>query len=35
MEFAALFAAQPDRLSVLREHGECLIAEQAIKKLRG
>ncbi len=35
MEFASLYAAQQDRLLFLREHGECLIAEQALKKLRG
>jgi len=35
MEFASLFTAQQDRLLFLREHGECLIAEQALKKLRG
>jgi len=34
MEFASLYAAQQDRLLFLREHGECLIAEQALKKLR-
>lgn len=35
MEFASLFTARRDRLQFLREHGECLIAEKAIKKLRG
>lgn len=34
LEFAGLFAASEDRLDYLREHGECLIAEQALKKLR-
>ncbi len=35
MEFASLYTAEQDRLTFLREHGECLIAEQALKKLRG
>lgn len=35
MEFASLFTAEQDKLLFLREHGECLIAEQALKKLRG
>lgn len=34
LEFAGLFAAAEDRLDYLREHGECLIEEQALKKLR-
>lgn len=34
LEFAALFAAEEERLEYLREHGECLIAEGAIRKLR-
>ena len=34
MEFAALYTADRDRMLHLQEHGECLIAEQAIKKLR-
>ena len=34
LEFAGLFAASEDRLDYLREHGECLIEEQALKKLR-
>lgn len=34
LEFAGLFAAQPDRVEYLKEHGECLIAERALKKLR-
>ncbi len=34
MEFSATFAADEDRLLHLREHGECLIADKALKKLR-
>jgi len=34
MEFAALYTAEGDKMLHLREHGECLIAEQALKKLR-
>ena len=34
LEFAGLFAASEDRLDYLREHGECVIQEQALKKLR-
>ncbi len=34
MEFAGLYAAEEDKLLYLKEHGECLIAEQALKKLR-
>jgi len=34
MEFAALYTADGDRMLHLQEHGECLIAEQALKKLR-
>jgi len=34
LEFAGLYAASEDRLDYLREHGECLIEEQALKKLR-
>lgn len=34
LEFAGLFAASEDRLDYLREHGECLIEEHALKKLR-
>lgn len=34
LEFAALFAAEKDRVEYLKEHGECLIDEQALKKLR-
>ena len=35
LEFAALYAADESRISQLKEHGTCLIAEKAIKKLRG
>uniref|UniRef100_UPI00405625E2 adaptor protein MecA n=1 Tax=Acetatifactor sp. TaxID=1872090 RepID=UPI00405625E2 len=34
MEFAGLYTAEADRLLHLQEHGECIIAEQALKKLR-
>ncbi len=34
LEFAALFAAEKDRVEYIKEHGECLIEEQALKKLR-
>lgn len=34
LEFGSLFAAEEDRLEYLREHGDCLIAEGAIRKLR-
>lgn len=34
LEFGGLFAAEEDRLEYLREHGECLIAEHALKKMR-
>lgn len=35
LEFAGLYAAEEERLLYLKEHGECLIAEHAFKKLRG
>ena len=35
MEFAGLYTADDVRLLQLREHGTCLIAEKAVKKLRG
>ncbi len=35
LEFGALYAAHEDQALQLREHGECLIAEKAVKKLRG
>ena len=34
MEFAALYAADEQRVRYLEEHGECLIREKALKKLR-
>ncbi|MCI9336827.1 MAG: adaptor protein MecA [Lachnospiraceae bacterium] len=34
MEFASLYAAEPGQTAQLEEHGECLIAEKALKKLR-
>lgn len=34
MEFASLYAAEPAQTVQLEEHGECLIAEKALKKLR-
>lgn len=34
LEFAALYAADEARILQLKEHGTCLIAEKAIKKLR-
>lgn len=34
MEFSNAFAAEEDRLLHLKEHGECLIADHALKKLR-
>lgn len=34
MEFGSLYTADADRLLYLQEHGECLIGEQALKKLR-
>lgn len=35
MEFAALYTAEESQTGHLKEHGSCLIAEKAIKKLRG
>lgn len=35
LEFAALYAADEARISQLKEHGTCLIAEKAVRKLRG
>lgn len=35
MEFAGLYAAEEHHAQQLKEHGTCLIAEKAIKKLRG
>ncbi len=34
LEFARLYGADESKLRLLKEHGECLIAEQALKKLR-
>ncbi|MCI9438789.1 MAG: adaptor protein MecA [Lachnospiraceae bacterium] len=34
MEFASLYAADPSQVVHLEEHGQCLIAEKAIRKLR-
>lgn len=34
MEFGYLYTAERDQILHLKEHGECLIAEQALKKLR-
>lgn len=34
MEFGGLYAADEDRITLFKEHGECLIAEKALKKLR-
>lgn len=34
LEFGCLFAAEQDKLCYLQEHGECLIQEKALKKLR-
>lgn len=35
LEFSGLYTAEEERLLYLKEHGECLIAEHALKKLRG
>lgn len=35
LEFAGLYAAEESQALQLKEHGECLINEKAIKKLRG
>ncbi len=35
MEFAGLYAAEETHASHIKEHGECLIAQKAIRKLRG
>ena len=34
MEFAGLYAADEQKLRYLEEHGECLIREKALKKMR-
>lgn len=35
LEFSALYAAQEEQTAHLKEHGQCLIGEKAVKKLRG
>lgn len=35
LEFAGLYTAEEGRILQIKEHGICLIAEKAIKKLRG
>ena len=35
LEFAGLYAAEESQAAQLEEHGECLIAEKAVRKLRG
>ncbi len=35
LEFSALYAANEEQTIHLKEHGQCLIAEKAVKKLRG
>ena len=35
MEFGSLYAAEEAQTLQLKEHGQCLIAEKAVKKLRG
>lgn len=35
MEFGSLYAADESQALQLKEHGQCLIAEKAVKKLRG
>ena len=34
IEFGSLYAAERDKVIYLEEHGECLVAEKALKKLR-
>lgn len=34
IEFGNLYAAEQDKVTYLEEHGECLIAEKALKKMR-
>lgn len=34
MEFAGLYTAEEERVLYIEEHGQCLIAERALKKLR-
>jgi len=35
LEFGALYAAKEEQTVYLKEHGQCLIQEKAVKKLRG
>lgn len=35
LEFAGLYAAEESQTVRLKEHGQCLIAEKAVRKLRG
>lgn len=35
LEFAALYTAEEKHTARIKEHGNCLIAEKAVKKLRG
>lgn len=35
LEFAGLYASDDSRIMHLKEHGECLLEEKALKKLRG
>lgn len=35
LEFAALYTAEEKHTTRIKEHGSCLIAEKAVKKLRG
>ena len=35
MEFGSLYAADESQVLRLKEHGQCLIAEKAVRKLRG
>lgn len=34
LEFGGLYSAEPQMVLYLEEHGECLVAEKAVKKLR-
>lgn len=35
LEFAGLYTAEESRITQIKEHGICLIAEKAVRKLRG
>ena len=35
LEFSSLYTADENRLLLLKEHATCLIAERALKKIRG